>query len=130
MILKNLDEKSFVLGLNVRELPLEPESLDRTAYNKGLQIYHSKKEFLDFNKIYSGSLRFFALQKDNAKSSEEDYHAPEEIKEGRAQVDEKYQSLVGLIKAVPQFESYTKELKDKASKLCQELEEQEKNLFS
>jgi len=81
----NLDEQSFILGLEAKELPLEPEPLDRVAYNIGLQIYHGEKSVNNHYQMSIGLVGFFRLSKDNDGTLSDD--ARKGIQESVSQIE-------------------------------------------
>jgi hypothetical protein len=124
---ENLDEKSFALGLEAKQLPLEPEYLDRVAYNTGLQIYHGEEKVNELYRLNIGLVGFFRLVKENGRdisNSHGDIQGNVDI------VTEKYQDFLRLVKSVPQFKNHTTKLEKRVTNTYQTLKEEVKAIFS
>ena len=124
---KTLDEKSFALGLEAKELPLEPDQLDRVAYNTGLQIYHTEKDFNDYYRITMGVIGFFRTVKDNTRNIIKSHV---DIKEASDTLTEKYQGFLRIVNSVPQFINHTEKLEERVTSSYQTFREEEKYILS
>ena len=125
---KNLDEQSFVLGLEAKELPLEPEPLDRVAYNTGLRIYHGEKSVNDYYQMSIGMVGFFRLSKDHGGTLSD--NARKGIQESVSKVDEKYQDFLTTLNSVPQFAQHTEALEKRVTGTYQTLKKEADSVLS
>jgi hypothetical protein len=125
MGLEDLNEESFVLGLKAEELLLEPEYLDRRAYNVGLRIYHEEEEFYKNCQIIIGIITSLFVNKNKEKDvgniREEDI---------MGKVTENYQNLLELVHSVSQFSHHTKRLEKRVTNAYQTLKENTKDVLS
>lgn len=125
---KNLDEQSFVLGLEAKELPLEPEPLDRIAYNTGLQIYHGEKAVYDYYQMSIGMVGFSRLSKENSGKITDD--ARKGIQELVSQIDGKYQDFLTAVNSVTQFAHHTEALEKRVTGTYQTLKKEADSVLS
>lgn len=124
---KTLDGKSFLLGFHMQELPLEPELLDREAYNLGLQIYNARRNVNTLCSIGMGAIGLISLQKSfGDKNSAVKESLPETI----LSVDEAYQKFQGLIDSVPQFKEHTGKVERRTTDTYQSFKESAKDALS